>query len=141
MIVILSLLLFIIFLILGGFHFYWLLGGKWGVRKVIPTMKDNKNAVDIPKFATLIVGLILVSFGVMYLIKSGLVNIQIPNWISHYGYWIIPSIFILRAVGEYNYVGFFKKVKNTEFAEADSKIFSPLCLTIGLMGMLIQILK
>jgi len=141
MIVILSLLLFIIFLILGGFHFYWLLGGKWGVRKVIPTMKDNKNAVDIPKFATLIVGLILVSFGVMYLIKSGLVNIQIPNWISHYGYWIIPSIFILRAVGEFNYVGFFKKVKNTEFAEADSKIFSPLCLTIGLMGMLIQILK
>jgi hypothetical protein len=74
------------------------------------------------------------------LIKSGLTDIQIPSWAT-YGYWFIPSVFILRAIGEFNYVGFFKKIKHTEFAKADSKIFSPLSLGIGAVGLLIQLMK
>ncbi|MEM6843120.1 MAG: DUF3995 domain-containing protein [Bacteroidota bacterium] len=53
---------------------------------------------------------------------------------------ILFVIFILRALGEFNYVGFFKRVKNTEFARADSRIFSPLCLGIGVIGILIQLM-
>lgn len=138
-ILILSLVLFFIYTLLGGFHFYWLFGGTWGLKKVIPTKGKEANTLAIPKFATLIVALVLVSFGIVYLIKSGVINIQIPSWITNYGYWFIPSIFILRAIGDFNYVGFFKKIKNTEFAKADSKIFSPLCLGIGVIGILIVI--
>lgn len=139
--IILSIILFIIFSILGGFHFYWFLGGTWGTEKVIPTKDANSSSIEIPKFATLIVGLVLVSFGLLYIIKSGLINIQLPNWVVNYGYWFVPTIFILRAIGEFNYVGFFKKIKNTEFAKADSKIFSPLCLSIGLIGIVIQLMN
>jgi len=57
-----------------------------------------------------------------------------------YNYWFIPIIFILRAVGDFNYVGIFKKIKNTEFARADSKIFIPLCLIIGICGITIKLL-
>jgi len=39
----------------------------------------------------------------------------------------------LRAIGEFKYLGFFKKIKNTEFAIADSKLFSPLSLAIGFL--------
>jgi len=38
-------------------------------------------------------------------------------------------------------VGFFKKIKHTEFAKSDSKIFSPLCLSIGVIGVLIQFIS
>ncbi|WP_074407892.1 DUF3995 domain-containing protein [Aquimarina megaterium] len=138
---ILSIILCLIFVVLGGFHFYWLFGGVWGLRKVIPTKGNEKNTLAIPKFATLVVGLILVAFGLVYLIKSGLINIMISNGITIYGYWFIPSIFILRAIGEFKYVGFFKRIKNTEFSKADSKIFSPLCLVIGIIGILIQLIK
>ncbi|EZH74282.1 hypothetical protein ATO12_15565 [Aquimarina atlantica] len=138
---ILSIILCLIFTVLGGFHFYWLFGGVWGLKKVIPTKGNEKNMLAIPKFGTLVVGLVLVAFGLIYLIKSGLINIQIPNWIAIYGYWFIPSVFILRAIGEFRYVGFFKKIKNTEFSKADSKIFSPLCLVIGVIGILIQLIK
>jgi hypothetical protein len=138
---ILSIILFLIFTVLGLFHFYWLFGGVWGLEKVIPT-KDNKtSAMSIPKFATLLVGLVLVFFGLIYLLKSGLTTVQVPSWITNYAYWFIPSIFILRAIGEFNYVGFFKKIKSTEFAKADSKIFSPLCFIIGIIGILIQLMK
>ena len=137
---ILSLLLFIVFVILGSFHFYWLLGGTWGLEKVIPT-KDNKiSTIPIPKFATLIVALILILFGLVYIVKSGFINISFPKWIITYGYWFIPLLFILRAVGDFKYVGFFKKINHTEFAKADSKIFIPLCLLIGIIGVLIQLI-
>ena len=137
---ILSTILFVNFTTMGLIHFYWLLGGKWGVEKVIPTKDNQMKTPSIPKFATLIVALVLLLFGLMYLVKSGLTTVQLPSSLIRYGYWFIPSIFILRAIGEFNYVGFFKKIKNTEFAKADSKIFSPLCLTIGVIGIVIQLL-
>ncbi|WP_299890053.1 DUF3995 domain-containing protein [uncultured Lacinutrix sp.] len=139
-IVALSIFLFLIFTVLGGFHFYWLFGGVWGLKSVIPTKENELSNLSIPKLATLIVGLTLTLFGLLYLVKSGLINVQIPNWIINYGYWFIPSIFILRAIGEFNYVGFFKKIKNTKFSKADTEVFSPLCLIIGIIGILIQLI-
>ncbi|WP_396600981.1 DUF3995 domain-containing protein [Algibacter sp. R77976] len=138
---ILSIFLLTIFTGLGLIHFYWLFGGKWGLEKVIPTKENQTSRLLIPKFATLIVALVLLLFALIYLVKSGLINVQIPNLVTKYGYWIIPSIFILRAIGDFKYVGFFKKLKNTEFAKTDSKWFAPLCLTIGIFGILIQLMN
>jgi len=138
---ILSIILFLTFTVLADFHVYWLFGGDWGLDRVFPT-KENESStvVTIPKFATLLVALGLFLFGLLYLLKSGLVIMfaQIPSWLG-YAYWFIPIIFILRAIGEFKYVGFFKKVKHTKFAEADTKVFSPLCLGIGIVGILIQL--
>ncbi|WP_170863195.1 DUF3995 domain-containing protein [Pseudozobellia thermophila] len=129
-----------VFFVLGGFHVYWLFGGVWAVERVIPTKAGGEDLPAIPRTATLIVGLVLILFAWMYLMKSGLVPVQVPKGIMNYGYWFIPSIFILRAVGDFNYVGFFKKIKHTAFAKADSKVFIPLCLAIGIMGILIQLM-
>jgi len=60
---ILSIILFIIFTGLASFHFYWLIGGRWGLKKVIPTKDDKNNIHPIPKFATLLVALVLSLFG------------------------------------------------------------------------------
>lgn len=136
---ILSSILFIIFATLSGFHFYWVLGGIWGLESVFPTKSNEPNNTVIPKFATLIVALILSSFSLIYLVKTDILIVQLPNWID-YVYWIIPSFFTLRAIGEFNYVGFFKKVKDTAFAKADSTIFDPLCLFIGVIGAAIQLI-
>ena len=138
--IILCIILFLIFALLGGFHFYWLFGGKRWLELVIPSKGNKANSLSIPKFATLIVAIVLVSFGLLYLLKTGISTLQLPNWITDYIYWIISSIFLLRAIGEFNYVGFFKRIKHTEFAKADSKIFSPLCLGIGVIGILIQLM-
>lgn len=139
---ILSIVLFLVFSVLSGFHFYWLMGGKYGVTKVIPTKGvDAVNTQAIPPIATLIVALVLLSFGAMYLLSAELLTFGVPNWIMQYGPWFVPSIFILRAIGEFKYVGFFKRIKDTEFAKADTRLFSPLCLGIGLIGFLIPFLS
>ena len=58
-----------------------------------------------------------------------------------YGLWIIASVFILRAIGEFNYVGFLKKIKHTKFGQNDTKLYSPLCLTIGILIIIIALNK
>ncbi len=138
---ILALILSLIFMLFSTLHFYWLLGGRWGLKQAIPTKSAAAVFRPPPFLATLLVALVLLFFGLLYLLNSGLLIWSLPNWIASYGYWFVPSIFILRAIGDFNYVGFFKKVKGTIFAKADSKWFSPLCLGIGIIGFLIQFLE
>ena len=38
-------------------------------------------------------------------------------------------------------MGVFKSVKETDFGKLDTKLFSPLCLIIGVFGILIQPMK
>ncbi len=42
-------------------------------------------------------------------------------------------------MGEFKYVGFFKKIKMTHFGKRDSNFFSPLGLIIAIMGILVQL--
>lgn len=88
---VLSIILFIIFSALGSIHIYWLFGGKWALKNVTPTKGDQTSTLSIPRFATLIVALILLLFGLLYIVKSRLIHIQIPDLIIKYVYWIIPT--------------------------------------------------
>jgi len=140
---ILAIILVLIFTVLSLFHFYWLFGGTWGLNSVIPSKGSEAESLSIPPFATLVVALGLLFFGLLYVTKMafpGLISIIYPKWV-HYAHWIIPSIFIIRAIGDFKYVGLFKSVKNTKFSKADSKLFAPLCLFIGIVGMLIQVMS
>lgn len=128
----------LIFIALSGIHFYWAFGGKWGGAAAIPTKENNEPVMKPRTFETLIVALGLLGFGLFVLIKSGFIQFRIPEWFMDYGMWIITAIFFLRAIGEFRYVGFFKRIKGTHFAEMDTKLFSPLCLVIALLAVLIE---
>lgn len=132
----LILLLFIIFLSLGIIHFYWAKGGKWGFKNAIPT-KENGNLVMNPKtIDSIMVGIYLTSIAVFYLLQIDFFKIYFPFW-TIYVSWIVPAIFFLRAIGDFKYVGFFKKIRTTLFSKWDTQLFSPLCLAISLIGFLI----
>ena len=122
-------------------HFNWAIGGEFGYDAALPTTIDEHRIINPGKLECIIVGLGLVFFGLFYFSETGLISYQLPVWIVDYIKWIIPAIFILRAVGEFKYIGFFKRVKQTKFARWDTKLFSPLCLTIGLMGLSIEFIK
>ncbi|WP_369124978.1 DUF3995 domain-containing protein [Enterobacter asburiae] len=48
------------------------------------------------------------------------------------GNWVVVVLFLLRAVGDFKIVGFFKKIRRTEFSKYDSLYYSPLCLYLSL---------
>jgi hypothetical protein len=137
----LSILLSIILIALGLLHFYWALGGELGFSKSLPTKETGERVLNPKKMDSVLVGMGLTAFGIFYVFQTGLIASNLPGWITNYAGWIIPIIFLLRAMGEFNYVGFFKKVKTTEFGKLDTKYFSPFCLVIGILGILTQIMK
>lgn len=129
-------LLFFIFLTLGVIHFYWAKGGKWAFKNAIPT-KENGDLVLNPRtIDSIMVGLYLTIIAVFYLLQLNILKIDFPSW-TNYILWIIPTVFLLRAIGDFKYVGFFKRTKTTLFAKWDRKLFSPLCLAISFLGFMI----
>lgn len=134
----LPVLLILIFLGLSLIHFNWVLGGRFGFAEALPTNEKGERVLNPTKWDSAIVGIGLISFGFFYLSESGLITNILPEWVLSYGGWIIPAIFLLRAIGDFKYIGFFKKVKSTEFGKRDTKFFSPLCLIIGIMGIILQ---
>ena len=139
---IIAIILFLIFLFISSIHIYWAFGGNWGSDAVLPTKDDNNTKVLNPSILpTLIVAFGLLGFGLHILIISGLIAFDIPQWLSNYGLWIIASIFTLRAIGDFKYVVFFKKIKLTKFGENDAKYYSPLCLTIAILSIILELIK
>lgn len=138
---ILSILLSLILIGLGMIHFNWVIGGKFGFTESLPTKENGERVLNPKKIDSAIVGIGLTVFGIFYIFKSGLIEFNLPEWIMKFVSWIIPLIFLLRAIGEFKYVGFFKSVKKTDFGKLDTKFFSPLCFIIGIFGILIQLMK
>ena len=138
---ILSILLSLILIVLGMIHLNWVIGGKFGYVESFPTKENGERVLNPKKIDSAIIGIGLIAFGIFYMIESGLIEYSLPEWIIKYGGWIIPIIFLLRAVGEFKYVGFFKSVRKTDFGKLDTKLFSPLCLIIGILGIIIQLIK
>ena len=122
----------LIFALLGCLHIYWMVGGKWGLAQALPTDDSGQRMLNPGPLACLGVASGLLGFA-LYNASMGIgfEQHQTPTankWVI----WVIAGIFLLRAVGDFRYVGFFKKVKNTEFGKMDTRWYAPLCLYLSL---------
>ncbi len=122
----------------GVFHFYWAFGGKIGLDRAIPT-KDGKALLNPGKLLTIIVGFIILGFAwIAYILNSEDLNLISYSYQIIYAGWFLSVVFLIRAIGDFNMVGLFKKIKSTKFAEFDTKYFIPLTsfwsITFGLLA-------
>ena len=127
-----------IFVALSGIHFYWLAGGKWGLALSLPSNPSTQDFLFKPSIiATLVVAFGLLLFAIITIGNAKVFLFEIDNRYFRYGDMFISIIFLMRAVGDFKYVGFFKRIHETSFAKMDSKFYSPLCLLISTIGFLI----
>lgn len=129
----------IIFTVLAVIHFVWALGVSWGEKFAVPAKENGEKVINPGRLECIIIGSGLSLFAIFYLSYLDFATYKFPEWVYLSVGWGIPSIFMLRAIGEFKYIGFFKKVKNTDFGKADTVFFSPLCILIGIIGIMIQI--
>lgn len=129
---------FVLFL-LSLIHFSWVLGSTWGFDKALPTNEEGKRMLNPTRVDSAFVAFGLFLFATYYLLKGHFITLSVPSYIFTYAGWSISGIFILRAIGDFKYIGFFKKVRNTEFANLDSKFYSPLCLALSAIGVILEL--
>ena len=130
---------FVLLLLISGIHVYWGVGGNWGLHNSVPE-QNGTPAFRPGRVATRVVALIFCCMAFFFLYKIGQLPVAdpfVPGWVNRYGLWLLGSIFLLRAVGDFRYVGFTKKVCDTRFADLDTRFYSPLCVLLSLNTLLI----
>jgi hypothetical protein len=129
-----------IFLLLSLLHFYWALGGRLWYADALPTNSNGLNRLHPSAASAFIIAFGLVFFALVTAGNSGIWNKPIKRKYFRYGALAIAVIFILRAIGDFKFIGFFKTITRTRFGINDTQIFSPLCLFIALLSFLAFIL-
>ena len=144
MTIIIVLILEVIFIFLAGIHVYWAFGGKWASTAVIPTKEDKDDVMMPGPIGTFVVAIGLLGFGGIIWLNTMAMQLKSVSWlypVYQYGLWIIAGIFMLRAIGEFNYVGFFKKYKHTKFGKNDTLYYTPLCVIISVLTIILELSK
>ena len=81
---------------------------------------------------TLVVALLLAVAAMLVLERAALGPGVFPRRLSFWGSWGVAIALVGRAIGDFNYLGFFKRPRETRFARLDARIYSPLALALGM---------
>jgi len=116
-------------------HVYWAAGGKAGKAAAVPTAEGRAvigpSALGTAMVAAglcLIVAILALRIGWLKLpvIAGDYILVQIAAW-------LIAAVFALRAIGDFRYIGFFKRIRDTRFARLDTLAYSPLCAVLAVL--------
>lgn len=115
---------------LGGLHIFWACGGTWGVRVAVPEV-SGRLALVPSKRATLLVALALFAASGVALLRGFFLFSSFPGSPAHWASVLLGLVFLVRAVGDFRLIGFFKRVRGTAFATWDTRLFSLLSAALA----------
>ncbi|MCU6712719.1 DUF3995 domain-containing protein [Paenibacillus sp. J5C_2022] len=121
----------LILLLLAFIHVYWAFGGTKGIHAVIPQDDHHQRKFTPGKWATLLVALCLFSACLILGIQSSLIPFAGLANLARILCFFCFLVFGLRAIGDFNYVGLFKKRRKTFFFKMDTVAYTPLCLLLS----------
>lgn len=140
MVVALSWFIAIVLGVVGLIHLYWLAGGQAGLRIAVPYRVDRAEPLFVPRrFETGIVMLLFWLAAAMILLHAHKLHAPLPPWIPVAAGWTLAAVFLIRGIGEFRYLGIFKRYRGSDFARMDTLIYSPLCLLLGAAALAIML--
>jgi hypothetical protein len=119
-----------VFVILGGWHFYMAVAGHSGESAAVPS-RDGKPGFVPSTGSTIAVGIVLLLFAMLVACTSGMLVLGLPRRLLTWLSYALALGLLARAVGDFRYVGFFKRVRRTRFARMDTLLYSPLCVLLS----------
>ncbi|MBY0383733.1 DUF3995 domain-containing protein [bacterium] len=124
-------LLIITFLIIALFHLYWGITGPNPNSVTLPQIKGV--AAFIPsRLAGFGVALAFIIGAALIAMFVGAVDTPVSKQHLRWLLLFMSLIFLLRSIGDFRLVGFFKRIKSSPFARLDTLFFSPLCFCMAL---------
>lgn len=121
---------------LAALHVYWAAGGRAGAQVAIPRQAAAAGHAARPLFRPSPLGTVAVA---MALLAAAAVVGAAMGWLGpgvavRVGRVLTGALgvaFLLRAIGDFRYVGAFKSMGDEPFRSWDTWLFSPLCVAIA----------
>lgn len=121
----------LIFISLSIIHWYWVFGGQVGLDIALPST-GKKQAFSPGPFATALVALLLMFAAWLCLAQAEIFGLQ-SSALTRFCVGGLAVVFAMRAIGDFRFVGIFKRIKGTPFSRMDTLLFTPLCLLISIL--------
>ena len=129
-----------VFVGLAAWHFRMAWSPASGDSGAVPGV--NGKPLFVPSAgATFSVGVALLLFAGLVAATSGFVSVGLPQRMLRWLCYALSLGLLARAVGEFKYVGFFKRVRGSRFARLDSLVYSPLCLMLAVGVALVALMS
>ena len=112
-------------------HVYWLFGGGVGQLAAIPEI-DGKPVFQPSALATLVVAIGLALCALIVAATAGVLTLPLSHTVLSWLTRALAVVLLLRAIGDFRLVGFFKRIRNSRFAHLDTAVYSPLCLVLAI---------
>jgi len=121
----------IAFVALALWHFYMAFVPPSRATGAVPSVGGKPLFVPTRK-ATVAVGLVLLLFAALVADTGHIIPLGLPKAVLSSLSYTLALGLLARAIGEFKYVGFFKQIRDTEFARLDTLLYSPLCLLLAI---------
>jgi hypothetical protein len=122
-------LLIVIFSALGLIHIYWAVTRRTARSAIVPTT-GGERAFEPSRGATLLVAAALGAAVVVIAGELGWIGTTLPRTVFRLMTFVISLLFLMRAIGDFRLVGFFKPASDSSFAYWDSRLFIALAAFI-----------
>lgn len=120
-----------VFASLSLVHVYWLFGGRVGQLAAIPE-NDGTPIFEPSALATLVVTMGLALCAVIIAGTAGMLALPLSQTILAWLTRGLAVVLLLRAIGDFRLVGFFKRIHHSRFSQLDTVVYSPLCLAMAM---------
>ena len=126
-----SLIVSAVFVVLALWHFRMALLPGVGAHGAVPSVEGKPLFVP-SRAVTIAVGVALLLFAGLVAATSGAIAVGLPQIVLRGLSFALAAGLFARAVGEFKYVGLFKRVSGSRFATLDTFVYSPLCLLLSI---------
>ena len=117
--------------LLALLHVYWGFGGRSGWLAALPEV-DGEPAFVPSALASFAVAACLAAAALVAAATGGLLSLGWPpSPFLRWACYAVAAVFALRAVGDFRWVGFSKRLRGTRFSRLDDLLYSPLCLLLA----------
>jgi hypothetical protein len=127
-----------VFIAISALHVYWAARGVMAgadavtVGGAVPVRADGSPLFRPGPLATLAVAVLLAAAAVVVLGRAGVVAPVAPPSLYRAGTWVLGGVLLLlRAIGDFRYVGIFRRERHSRFARMDTVLYTPLCALLA----------
>ena len=125
------------FVVVAALHVYWAMrsattgGAADAFGPTVPVRADGQPLFRPGPLGTLAVAVALAAAATLVLGRAGLVARVAPAALYELGTWVVGVVLLARVIGEFRYVGLFKRERGTRFATLDTRLYTPLCAVLS----------
>jgi hypothetical protein len=124
---------------LAALHVYWAFGGKSGATAAVPERDGAPLFQPGPAACAIVAALLAAAAAIVWAKAVAWSPPILPRSAITIGAFAVAVAFIGRSIGDFRWVGFFKRQRGTRFARNDSILYSPLCLALGIGALIVAL--